>query len=217
MTLLYPPLLEDTLPRIFALHQPGPRVTLKPFKATQLQPSSMSASPDPLTDVPAPTEETSTAKETTAAEDLVAELSDDESVLSDIDDAQFQDFDAEDVPIEERPQLAIDEENLKLVGRHKRQRTEDDDDAKQKKKKREGRREKKSRRKQRQESDEAFSGGEETGGKRTGRRRDGRAKKVEEVVNEEELDPETRSLLSFPPRPHLKVVDTLGASLTAVL
>lgn len=156
----------------------------------------MSASPEPVQNTPAQQAEDLKAKETTAVEDLAAELSDDESVLSDIDDAQFQDFDPENVAIDERPQLAIDEENLKLVGRHKRQRGEDDEEGKQKKKKKEGRREKKSRRKQRQESDEAFSGAEDVSGKRAGRRREGRAKRIEEEINEEALDPETRMLPS---------------------
>jgi transcription factor SPN1 len=130
--------------------------------------------------------------------DLAADLSDDESVLSDIDEAQFEDFDLAKVAIDERPQLAIDEENLKLVGRHKRRRTDEDEGGKQKRKKREGRREKKSRRKA-QDSDEGFSGGDDTVARRSVK---SRPKKVEEEVNEDELDPETRmacrSRLEFP-------------------
>lgn len=57
--------------------------------------------------------------------DLVG--SDDESILSEVDEAQFEDFDPENVDIEDRPQLDIDEENLKLIGRHKRKRTGDEE------------------------------------------------------------------------------------------
>jgi len=71
-----------------------------------------------------------------------ADLSDDESILSEVDEAQFENFDPENVAIEDRPALAIDEENLKLIGRHKRKRPEDGDDTEPKKRKRgEGKRE----------------------------------------------------------------------------
>ncbi|QSS60841.1 transcription factor iws1 [Histoplasma capsulatum] len=121
------------------------------------------------------------------------DLSDDESVLSDVDDAQFEDFDAANVSIDERPAIAIDEENLKLIGRHKRARNQEEEEQRKKKKSKEGRREKKSRR--RQESDDAFSGGEEIEGKRARKRReDGekRSRKIVEEINEEDLDPATR-------------------------
>ena len=73
--------------------------------------------------------------------------SDDESILSEVDEAQFEDFDPENVDVDDRPQLAIDEENLKLVGRHKRKRTEEGADGERaSRRKKEGRREKKSRR-----------------------------------------------------------------------
>ncbi|PGH33096.1 transcription factor iws1 [[Emmonsia] crescens] len=122
------------------------------------------------------------------------DISDDESLLSDVDDAQFEDFDAANVSIDERPAIAIDEENLKLIGRHKRARNEDEEEERKRKKNKEGRRERKSRRKQ--DSDDGFSGGEEIEGKRVRKRREGGEKrssrKVVEEVNEEELDPATR-------------------------
>ncbi|KAL1956589.1 hypothetical protein VTO42DRAFT_7000 [Malbranchea cinnamomea] len=151
----------------------------------------MSASPAPHLDSPSPQEQNLETDERSMTHNIAADLSDDESVLSDIDETQFENFDPANVAIDERPQLAIDEENLKLVGRHKRQRTADDDEL-QKKKRREGRREKKSRRKQRQDSDEVLSGGDEVDGKRAGKRRVTRVKNEEEDVNEEDLDPETR-------------------------
>ncbi|KAL3481910.1 transcription factor iws-1 [Aspergillus californicus] len=109
--------------------------------------------------------------------DLVG--SDDESILSEVDEAQFEDFDPENVDIEDRPQLDIDEENLKLIGRHKRKRTEEEEGTSRRKK--EGRR-KKGRRYQ--EEDEAGSDGE--GGARR------RKKKPDAEVEDELLDPATR-------------------------
>ncbi|EEH40936.1 hypothetical protein PAAG_02912 [Paracoccidioides lutzii Pb01] len=147
----------------------------------------MSASPEPATESPVVDKENEDSQNVPDVD-----LSDDESLLSDVDDAQFEDFDAANVSIDERPAIAIDEENLKLIGRHKRARNEDEEEARKKKRK-EGRREKKIRRKQ--DNDDRFSGGEEAEGKRARKRREGgerRSRKVEEEVNEEELDPATR-------------------------
>ncbi|KAL4978371.1 transcription factor iws1 [Aspergillus desertorum] len=103
---------------------------------------------------------------------------DDESILSEVDEAQFEDFDPENVDIEDRPQLDIDEENLKLIGRHKRKRTEEEGNSKRKK---EGRR-KKSRR---YAEDEGGSDREASGRRR-------KSKKAELEEDEESLDPATR-------------------------
>lgn len=169
----------------------------------------MSASPEPHADSPGLETDNVTANENASPVDgnvnedalpdnlSAGDMSDDESVLSDVDEAQFEGFDPANVAIDDRPALAIDEENLKLVGRHKRRRAEGDDDG-QRKKKKEGRREKKSHRKK-QDSDDMFSGGEELDGKRSRKRRDGadrsgksRSRKEEEELNEEQLDPATR-------------------------
>ncbi|KAE8337854.1 hypothetical protein BDV24DRAFT_94430 [Aspergillus arachidicola] len=105
----------------------------------------MSASPEikPVEEDPvqAPTpgagdDEAQGVEETTAADlDAADEKdngSDDESILSEVDEAQFEDFDPENVDVEDRPQLAIDEDNLKLIGRHKerkrREPTPEDDE-----------------------------------------------------------------------------------------
>ncbi|KAJ9239144.1 hypothetical protein DTO212C5_790 [Paecilomyces variotii] len=114
-----------------------------------------------------------------AAADL---LSDDESVLSEVDEAQFEDFDPDNVAIEERPALAIDEENLKLIGRHKRKRDGEDGE---RPKRKEG------RRKKRRDDEEV--GGEEAEGKGR-RRRDGDRRRRKEATpeDEEHLDPATR-------------------------
>ncbi|KAA8651880.1 hypothetical protein EYZ11_004200 [Aspergillus tanneri] len=108
--------------------------------------------------------------------------SDDESILSEVDEAQFEDFDPENVHIEDRPQLAIDEDNLKLIGRHKRKR-DVEGDGERSRRKREGRREKKSRRMRELE--------EGSDGEGASRRRD-RKKKEAIVEDEEHLDPATR-------------------------
>ena len=76
-----------------------------------------------------------------------ADLSDDESVLSEVDEAQFEDFNPDDVAIEDRPALDVDAENLKLIGRHKRKRR-DDEEGGEPRRTREGRREKKKKRAQ---------------------------------------------------------------------
>jgi transcription factor SPN1 len=107
--------------------------------------------------------------------------SDEESILSEVDEAQFEDFDPENVDVEDRPQLAIDEDNLKLIGRHKRKRTEED--GQQVKRKREGRREKRNRRRDMEE------GADE--GEDKSRRRD-RKKRDATPEDEELLDPATR-------------------------
>lgn len=107
-----------------------------------------------------------------------AALSDDESILSEVDEAQFENFDPDNVDVEERPQLAIDEENLKLIGRHKRKRAEGEEGRSRRK---EGRREKKKSR--RAHDDEEGEGG-------SGRRRKQKEKSPD--TDEETLDPETR-------------------------
>ncbi|KAE8309386.1 hypothetical protein BDV41DRAFT_548148 [Aspergillus transmontanensis] len=154
----------------------------------------MSASPEikPVEEDPvqAPTpgagDDEAQAVEETAAADLDAadekdNGSDDESILSEVDEAQFEDFDPENVDVEDRPQLAIDEDNLKLIGRHKRKRTEDGERSTRK---REGRREKKSRRMR-----ELEEGGDDGEGKAKKRERKRREPTPED---DETLDPATR-------------------------
>ena len=113
-------------------------------------------------------------------------ISDDESILSEVDEAQFEDFDPENVDIEDRPQLAIDEDNLKLIGRHKRKRTEGGEEERSKRK-REGRREKKSRRMR--ELEDGGASDEEKASRR-------RKKKEAEIAEEELLDPATSMFLT---------------------
>ena len=131
------------------------------------------------------------------------DLSDDDSVLSEVDEAQFEDFDPNQITIEERPVIAVDEDNLKLIGRHKRKR--DEGDGERKKKKKEGKREKPRKSRKKKDSDDDFSGAEQIEGKRARKKKgflEGGSRKerarvekptVEEL--EENLDPEERKML----------------------
>ncbi|KAL6707128.1 Transcription factor iws1 [Coniothyrium glycines] len=83
-------------------------------------------------------------------------FSDNESVLSEtLDDEQFDeqfgDFDASNIAIEERPAQAIDEDNVKQIGVHKRKRTAGEGEEPKKKKKRAD----KPRRKKNKDGDDA--------------------------------------------------------------
>lgn len=123
-------------------------------------------------------------------------LSDNESVLSDVDEAQFEDFDPNAIAIEDRPAIAVDESNVGLIGVHKRKRA-DGEAGGDKKKKREGRRDKpkKSRKRRGEDGDAGLSGGEESGGAVLGERRSRRAPRARPEPLEEDwssLTPEER-------------------------
>ena len=136
-------------------------------------------------------------------------LSDNESVLSDVDEAQFEDFDPNQVTIEERPAIAVDEDTVKLLGRHKRKRDGEVDGEGGRKKKKEGKREKvKKARKRKNSDDDDFSGGQELEGKRIRKRKafteeGGKPRKEKPRArkpspeNEEELNPEERKSSSI--------------------
>ena len=139
----------------------------------------------------------------------VDDLSDNDSILSDVDEAQFEDFDPANVAIEDRPAIAVDEDNVRLIGRHKRKRDGEEADGEdgKKRKKKEGKREKpkKSRKKKADDSDDDFSGGQEVEGKRKrkvkpiaegpggGERKKEKPRARERTPeNEDNLDPEER-------------------------
>ena len=136
-----------------------------------------------------------------------AEISDNDSILSDVDEAQFEDFDPANVAIEDRPAIAVDEDNVRLLGRYKRKRDGELDEAEgSKKKKKEGRREKpkKSRKNRTDEDEDDFSGGQELEGKRVRKRKSftggdvsGRREKLRgrkaTPEDEETLTPEERT------------------------
>lgn len=133
----------------------------------------------------------------------IDDISDNESILSDVDEAQFEDFDPNQIAIEERPAIAVDEDNVKLLGRHKRKRDGEADGEGGKKKKREGKREKPKKIRKKQDSDDDFSGGQEIEGKRIRKKKaftEGGEKvrkekpKVRRATpeNDEAMDPEER-------------------------
>lgn len=119
---------------------------------------------------------------------------DNESVLSDALsdeqlDEQFGEFDASNIAIEERPAQAIDEDNVKQIGVHKRKRNLGEGDEPKKKKKRAD----KPRRKKNKDGDDGEGGGE-------GDRRSKRSKKAGRVRGaspdeeaDENLTPEERT------------------------
>lgn len=136
--------------------------------------------------------------------DMDDEQSENESILSDVDEAQFEDFDPANVAIDDRPAIAVDEDNVRLLGRHKRKRDEKLGDGEAvKKKKKEGKREKTKKLRKRRDSDDEddFSGGPELEGKRfrrkkalaegggVARKEKSRARKAT-PENEDALDPE---------------------------
>jgi transcription factor SPN1 len=148
----------------------------------------MSASPEPQAESPAPAPDRDEVQAELddlndngdAALDLG--LSDDESVLSEVDEAQFEDFNPDDVDIEDRPALDVDAENLKLIGRHKRKRREDEEGGATKRK--EGRREKKKR--QQKDSDAESAEG------KPARRKTAKARREATPEDDERLSPEER-------------------------
>lgn len=109
--------------------------------------------------------------------------SDDESLLSEVDEAQFDDFDPTSV------QVAPDFETLKSIKVNKRKRAEGDEGLPKKKKERTREKPRK-----RQDQDDAFSGGEEVQGKRSRKKAEGEKKqpRVRVEINEDDLAPEER-------------------------
>ena len=142
--------------------------------------------------------------------------SDDESILSEIDEAQFADFDPAAIAIEEREEIPLDDSNINRLQSHKRKRPDGEDPEKRRKKK-EGRREKKpKRRKARDDEDDDFTGGDTIEGKRVRKRKeivpdgeDGAVVRKEkprarerQVENEANLTPEERMSFICPSLVH---------------
>ena len=112
--------------------------------------------------------------------------SDDESLLSEVDEAQFADFDPSAV------QVAPDFETLNKAGKIKKRQRVDGEEGPKKKKERTREKVKKSRR--RRDSDEGFEGGTEVDGKRARKGQSGgeRKKPVRVEVDDSTLSPEER-------------------------
>lgn len=115
--------------------------------------------------------------------------SDDESLLSEVDEAQFADFD----PSAVAPDFETLNRSIKIG---KRKRTEGDDSVRPKKKEKTREKPKKSRRRK-DDSDDGFEGGEEIEGKRQRKSKslvpkDRKKRTAQPEINEEGLDPEER-------------------------
>ncbi|KAF1827455.1 uncharacterized protein K489DRAFT_366604 [Dissoconium aciculare CBS 342.82] len=122
-----------------------------------------------------------------------------ESDLEELDEAEFENFDASAVNISAQP-MQVDESNVALLGVHKRKRTaEEEAERERKKKKKERRREKPKRSKKAAGDDDDLDQGEDLDGKRARRSKlgpDGRPVKAvrrpRTPENEENLTPEER-------------------------
>jgi transcription factor SPN1 len=139
---------------------------------------------------PAPefNEPTSAVHVTTTMDD-----SDDDSLLSEVDEAQFADFDATAV------QIAPDLETLNRTIKAKKRKRPEGEDATKPKKRKEGTREKIKKSRRKVDSDDGFSGGEEIDGKRSRKSKPGvdgqkerKRRPVEDDINDEDLTPEER-------------------------
>jgi transcription factor SPN1 len=158
----------------------------------------------PIADPTADMEVTGTNEVDKDDEDEDDDFDDNESLLSEVDEAQFEDFNPDAITIEDRPQVAIDDSNVKLLGVHKRKRTEAEIEESRRKKRKEKGRERPKKPRKRRDGSEPFSGGEELNGKRSRRKKgDGekggssRAPKVVEDVDESELTPEESTFSSI--------------------
>ena len=120
-----------------------------------------------------------------------ADDSDDDSLLSEVDEAQFADFDAAAV------QVAPDFETLNRTIKVSKRKRVDGEEPRPKKRK-EGTREKIKKNRRRRDSDDGFSGGEEVEGKRSRKTKSGgdgekaRRRPAVEEIDEETLSPEER-------------------------
>jgi hypothetical protein len=119
--------------------------------------------------------------------------SDDDSLLSEVDEAQFADFDATAV------QIAPDLETLNRTIKAKKRKRPEGEDATKPKKRKEGTREKIKKNRRKVDSDDGFSGGEEIDGKRSRKSKPGvdgqkerKRRPVEDDINDEDLTPEER-------------------------
>ena len=119
--------------------------------------------------------------------------SDDDSLLSEVDEAQFADFDATAV------QIAPDLETLNRTIKAKKRKRPEGDDATKPKKRKEGTREKVKKTRRKVDSDDGFSGGEEIEGKRSRKSKTGgdgqkerKRRPVEDEINDEDLAPDER-------------------------
>ena len=119
----------------------------------------------------------------------------DSDALSEVDEAQFEDFDPNAIAIDERPRV-VDASDVAMLGKHKRKR-EEGADGEVKKKRKEGRREKPKKSKRQADGEEGFQGGAEMDGKRRRKEKTVRKQRSPSVENDEHLTPEERMSNTF--------------------
>lgn len=178
-------------------HSPTPEAINDPGDPLRPETDEENSTPNPP--IGKPTEDMEVTEEMMNGkpDDNNNDLSDNESVLSEVDEAQFEDFDPANIAIEDRPAIAVDESNIGLIGVHKRKRT-DDAERGGKRKRKEKTRDKPKKNRRRKDEDDAFSGGEELEGKRArkrkeiGERRERAKPRRPSPENEDNLTPEER-------------------------
>lgn len=114
---------------------------------------------------------------------------DEESDLEELDDAQFEDFDANAANIV----VPIDDTNVGLIGVHKRKRT-DEEERERKKKKKEGRRERVSKKSKKTIGDDGLAEDGAEGTRSRGARGAKAPRRPRTPENEDDLSPEERKL-----------------------
>ncbi|KAK5107571.1 hypothetical protein LTR62_001014 [Meristemomyces frigidus] len=191
-----PALSEHSEPQALADPQDPLAPSIDEENSEPADPLNANADPDTHEDLPGAMDDDADLGDAADALD-----SDNESELEELDEKEFDDFDPAALNIPDKP-VAVDADNVGLLGVHKRKRTEAEE-LERKKKKKEGRRErpKKAKRVRAGVDDEDepdFEGGPEMDGKRirrgkgeggVGKRREVRARSPE---NEDNLSPEER-------------------------
>lgn len=129
--------------------------------------------------------------------DAVAQGDDDdlESDLEELDEQQFEDFDASALNLPDKP-LQVDESNVGLLGVHKRKRTAEEEAERQAKKKKKANRREKPKRSKRGEDEDDFEGGVEMDGKRVRKSKGGEGRAGKSSSVRRARTPEDESLLS---------------------
>ncbi|GAM83609.1 hypothetical protein ANO11243_015970 [Dothideomycetidae sp. 11243] len=120
---------------------------------------------------------------------------DSDDALSEIDDAQFADFDPDAIAIDER--RVVDASDVALLGKHKRKR--DEGEGEPKKKRKEGRRDK-PKKKKRRDDDEGLDAGDTTEGRRSRRQKEPverRKRRTPSPEDDSNLTPEEKRRKDF--------------------
>lgn len=118
-----------------------------------------------------------------------------ESDLEELDEQQFEDFDASALNIPDKP-LQVDESNVALLGVHKRKRTAEEEAERQLKKKKKANRREKPKRSKRGEDEDDFEGGVEMDGKRVRKSKGGESRAGKSGGVRRARTPEDESMLS---------------------